>query len=105
MTDEPRCYGSGTCNIDSEARGTGALVVAGDALAGLLAPLAGGAAGFSEKDASAVRLVIEARLKAFATDDAERAFSYASTAIRTRFGDAADRACRLWLTKLPGFQR
>ena len=53
----------------------------------------------------AQRLVIDAQLEAFANDDAERAFSYASTAIRTQFGDAADRAGRLWLTKLPGFQR
>ena len=58
-------------------------------MAGLLAPMAAGAAGFAESDARAVRGVIEARLEAFAADDAERAFSYASTAIRTQFGDAA----------------
>ena len=59
------------------------------ALAALLAPAAAGAAALAEADARAVRSVIEAQLDAFAADDAERAFSYASTALRTQFGDAA----------------
>lgn len=58
------------------------------ALLGLLAPVAAGAATLAEPDAIAVRNVIEAQLEAFAADDAERAFSYASTGIRARFGDA-----------------
>ena len=36
-----------------------------------------------------MRTVIEAQLRAFASNDAERAFSYASAAIRSQFGDAA----------------
>jgi hypothetical protein len=42
----------------------------------------------AEPDARAVRKVVEAQLDAFAVDDAERAFSYASTSIRAQFGDA-----------------
>ena len=69
-------------------RGLGLWLLRGS-LAGLLAPMVAGAAALPEGDGRAVRLVIEAQLKAFATDDAERAFSYASAAIRTQFGDAA----------------
>lgn len=58
-------------------------------LAGLLAPTAIGAAVLAENDARAVRAVIEAQLDAFAADDAERAYSYASAAIRAQFADAA----------------
>ena len=58
-------------------------------LAALLFPLAAGAAVLSDADARAVRSVIEGQLEAFAADDAERAYAYASTAIRTQFGDAA----------------
>jgi Domain of unknown function (DUF4864) len=58
-------------------------------LATLFAPATAGAAGLSERDARAVRAVIEAQLAAFAADDAERAYSYASSAIRSRFSDAA----------------
>jgi Domain of unknown function (DUF4864) len=58
-------------------------------LAGLLAPTAASAAALAEGDARAVRTVIEAQLEAFAADDAERAYSYASPAIRTQFADAA----------------
>jgi hypothetical protein len=54
-----------------------------------LASAAAGAAVLAESDARAVRSVIEAQLDAFAADDAERAYSYASAAIRTQFGDAA----------------
>ena len=59
------------------------------AMFGLLAPVAASAALLAEPDASAVRKVVEAQLEAFAADDAERAFSYASTGIRAQFGDAA----------------
>ena len=38
--------------------------------------------------ARAVRTVVEAQLAAFAADDAERAFSFASADIRQQFGDA-----------------
>ena len=58
-------------------------------LLGLLAPAAAGAAPLAEPDARAVRQVVEAQLDAFAADDAERAFSYASASIRAQFGDAA----------------
>jgi Domain of unknown function (DUF4864) len=58
-------------------------------LAALLAPTTADAAGLAEREARAVRAVIEAQLAAFAADDAERAYSYASAAIRSRFGDAA----------------
>ena len=58
-------------------------------LAVLLCPLTVGAAVLGEADARAVRAVIEAQLDAFAADDAERAYSYASAAIRTQFTDAA----------------
>jgi Domain of unknown function (DUF4864) len=54
-----------------------------------LAPAAARAAVLAERDARAVRSVIEAQLAAFAADDAERAYSHASTAIRTQFADAA----------------
>jgi hypothetical protein len=58
------------------------------AVLGLLAPMTAAAALLAEPDASAVRKVVEARLEALAADDAERAFSCASTGIRARFGDA-----------------
>jgi Domain of unknown function (DUF4864) len=57
-------------------------------LAGLLVPAAASAAVLAESDARAVRAVIEAQLDAFAADDAERAYSYASATIRSQFGDA-----------------
>jgi hypothetical protein len=59
------------------------------AVLGLLVPVLAGAATLAEPEASAVRKVVEAQLEAFAADDAERAFSYASTGIRSQFGDAA----------------
>jgi hypothetical protein len=58
------------------------------AVFGLLTPLMAGATRLSEPDARAVREVVQAQLDAFAADDAERAFSYASPAIRARFGNA-----------------
>ena len=56
----------------------------------LLVPVAAGAAVLAEADARAVRQVVQAQLDAFAADDAERAFSYASASIRAQFGDAAN---------------
>jgi hypothetical protein len=58
-------------------------------LAGALSPTHAGAAVLAEDDVRAVRTVIQAQLDAFAADDAERAFFYASATIRTQFGDAA----------------
>jgi len=58
-------------------------------LLGLLVPVLAGAETLAEPEASAVRKVIEAQLEAFAADDAERAFSYASTGIRSQFSDAS----------------
>ena len=42
----------------------------------------------STADAKAVRAVVEAQLKAFAADDAAKAFSHAAPAIQQQFGDA-----------------
>jgi hypothetical protein len=67
-------------------RALGWLAVLG--LVMLLFPLMAGATRLSEPDARAVREVVQAQLDAFAADDAERAFSYASPAIRARFGNA-----------------
>jgi len=58
------------------------------AMLGLLAPSLAFAAVLAEPDARAVRQVVQAQLDAFAADDAERAFSYASASIRAQFGDA-----------------
>ncbi len=58
-------------------------------LAAGLAPAAASAAVLAERDARAVRSVIEGQLAAFAADNAERAYAYASAAIRTQFADAA----------------
>jgi hypothetical protein len=58
----------------------------------ILAHCLGSAAGADEvdpADAHAVRAVIEAQLDAIAADDAERAYSYATEAIRRQFADAA----------------
>jgi hypothetical protein len=59
------------------------------AMLGLLSPAVAGAPVLAAADARAVRQVVEAQLDAFAADDAERAFSYASASIRAQFGDAA----------------
>ena len=59
------------------------------ALAALLAPAAAAAAVLADSDVRAVRKVIEAQLDAFAADDAERAYAYASASIRSQFSDAA----------------
>jgi hypothetical protein len=58
------------------------------AMLGLLMPMMAGATRLAEPDARAVRKVVQAQLDAFAADDAERAFSYASPAIRAQFGNA-----------------
>lgn len=46
------------------------------------------AAPLTEQDTHAAQQVIKAQLAAFAADDAERAFSYATDAIRAQFGTA-----------------
>ena len=56
-------------------------------LAGL-APAPASAEPVSAADTQAVRAVVEAQLAAFAADDGQRAFSYASPAIRSMFGSA-----------------
>ena len=52
----------------------------------LLAAGAGHAADVSAADARAARAVIEAQFAALAADDAKRAFSYATPALRRHFG-------------------
>ncbi len=47
------------------------------------------AAAPTEQDAYAAQQVVKAQLAAFAADDAEQAFSYATDAIRAQFGTAA----------------
>ena len=59
------------------------------AVLALLMPVMAAATRLAEPDARAVRLVVQAQLDAFAADDAERAFSYASPAIRAQFDDAS----------------
>ncbi len=63
-------------------------VLWGAALAGPAAVLPARAATVSRADARQVRQVIEAQLAALAADDAERAFSYATAALRRQFGSA-----------------
>jgi len=55
----------------------------------LAMPLSASATAVAERDARAVRAVIEAQLQSFTAGNAESAFSHASGAIRTQFGDAA----------------
>lgn len=47
------------------------------------------AAPASEQDTQAAQQIVKAQLDAFAANDAERAFSYATDAIRAQFGTAA----------------
>ena len=47
------------------------------------------AAPLTEQDTRAAQQVVKAQLAAFAADDAEQAFSYATDAIRAQFGTAA----------------
>ena len=56
------------------------------ALMGLPFAPAAAAAGISATDARALQLVVRAQLDAFASDDAERAFSFATRSIQTMFG-------------------
>jgi len=56
-------------------------------LAAIAAPLRA-AEDVTPADAKAVRALIEAQLAAFASDDADRAFSFAAPAIQTQFGSA-----------------
>ncbi|MCU0869710.1 MAG: DUF4864 domain-containing protein [Burkholderiales bacterium] len=44
---------------------------------------------FGVADGEAVRSVVQAQLDAFAADDADRAFGYASPSIRAQFADAS----------------
>ena len=59
------------------------------ALSALILPLPASAAEVGDADARAVKTVIEAQLASLTSGNAERAFSYASAAIRLQFGDAA----------------
>jgi Domain of unknown function (DUF4864) len=61
----------------------------GIALLGVVAQVTAGAAVLPEPDASAVRQVVQSQLEAFAADEPERAYGYASAAIRAQFGDAS----------------
>ncbi len=62
------------------------LFILAASLGWLTAALAAGPADVSASDAKAVRVVVEAQLKAFAADDAKTAFRYASPKIREMFG-------------------
>lgn len=56
---------------------------------GLAGAAPAAAAGkLSDADAGKIRRIVEAQLAAFADDDADKAFSFATPSIRTRFGDA-----------------
>ncbi len=55
----------------------------------LMAAASAMAAPLTEQDTHAAQQVVKAQLAAFAADDAERAFSYATDAIRAQFGTAA----------------
>lgn len=54
----------------------------------LLLASSAGAVEVSDRDARAIRTVIESQLKALAADDAAKAFSFATPMIRKQFGDA-----------------
>jgi len=56
------------------------------AIFGLARAVGAQGAGVPSTDARQVRAVIQGQLEAFAADDAKRAFSYASPAIREMFG-------------------
>lgn len=73
--------------MPSPARRALCLLVAAASLP--VAPALGADRGVTAADGRAIRELIEAQLAAFRSDDAERAFSYASPSIRTQFGDAA----------------
>lgn len=62
------------------------LLLAGIASAVASLPVAAGA--LAGEDATAVREVVEAQLRAMADGQAEQAFSFAAPAIRAQFGDA-----------------
>ena len=86
MNEDQRCCGSMTGPDKAVAWTRRRLVCL--AMLCLLAPVTAGAKALAASDVSAVRKVVEAQLAAFAADDAERAFSYASRGIRAQFGDA-----------------
>ena len=54
------------------------------------APAVDPLASLDGTDRSAFRTIIRAQMDAFLADDAERAFSYASPGIQTRFGNATN---------------
>ena len=97
MTNDPRCHVdppafAGPILRLRQARPgftrTRRLALASMALGALLGPLAAHGGAVEAGDARAVRAVIESQLQAFAADDAERAFSFASATIRAQFGNA-----------------
>jgi hypothetical protein len=53
---------------------------------GFFGPASGAEPRISDADAKAIRAVVQAQLDAFATDDGEKAFSYAAPGIRAQFG-------------------
>ena len=85
MNEDPRCRASLTGPDNAVAWKQRRLACL--AMLCLLAPVTVGAKTLAASDASAVRKVVEAQLAAFAADDAERAFSYASKGIQAQFGD------------------
>lgn len=94
MTDDPRCCRGGPCAMKytcvDDPRRRGALGwLLRLSLAALFVPAAVSAAVLAESQVRAVRTVIEAQLNAFAADDAERAYAFASAGIRSQFTDAA----------------
>ncbi len=58
------------------------------AMASLVCPVWAAPPAVADGDANDIRAVIEAQLAAFRADDAELAFSFASPAIRAKFGVA-----------------
>jgi hypothetical protein len=93
MTDDPRCCRRGPCAMRCPSVGgprrraaLGGLLQC--SLAALFLPAAVNAAELAESQVRAVRTLIEAQLDAFAADDAERAYAYASAGIRSQFTDA-----------------
>lgn len=97
MTENPRCRGSeGHPLAPMRTPREPTVEVRRRALRWLLAasfgtgllPATVFAAEVPEADAKALRAVIEAQLEAFAANDAERAFSFASPSIHALFGDA-----------------
>ena len=66
-----------------------ALGITGAILGVLTMPFPAQAGTLPEAEARAIQIVIQAQIQAFKAGQAERAFSFASEAIRAQFGDAA----------------